>query len=118
MKPPSTSAKASEFPSVQAKAPILNGRPFSTSAAPVDLYHPVFAKFKRRFKDKTLKVRLDIQAKVYSLCIASADLYKQHKLIRGELQGRQIESKLYKDYLNRFWAVLTVLYQAHFNLMG
>jgi hypothetical protein len=102
-KPPSEGARPSNYPAVQAKGPILNGRPFTTRAAPVYLYHPVFANFKHRFNDKTLEVPTSVQQQVYPLCVSSADVYDTTMSLTGK---RVAGETIRKSNTRRYYQLL------------
>lgn len=75
-KPPSEGATHSAYPTTQADNPILNGRPFTTRATPVHLYHSVFTTFTNIYNDKAMKIPVDIQKHIYNLCHVSSQLYE------------------------------------------
>ncbi|KZP17845.1 hypothetical protein FIBSPDRAFT_746358 [Athelia psychrophila] len=55
---------------------ILNGRPLQNHGLPIELYHPVFDKFRTDANETTLKISPEDYKDVVSLCVQAAELYK------------------------------------------
>ena len=102
-KSPSAGATPSAFPTTQADDPILNGRPFSTRATPVHLYHDVFTTFTTIYNDKKREIPPDIQNEIYNLCWTSSELYEtsgKPKRVKGETRRVTAIRPIYCRILN------------------
>jgi hypothetical protein len=72
---------------LEAENPILNGRPFTTRATPVHLYHDAFTTFTSIYNDTSREIPSNIQKHIYDLCQASSQLYEtrgMEKRVTGE----------------------------------
>jgi hypothetical protein len=100
--PPSIGATPSAFPTTQADDPILNGRPFTTRATPVHLYHNVFNTFTNIYH-KTEKIPADVQKDIFELCETSSRLYQtigRTRQGRGETKRVTAIRPIYQKILN------------------
>ncbi|KZP10890.1 hypothetical protein FIBSPDRAFT_838122 [Athelia psychrophila] len=76
--PPSSSAEVGNFLAIQEheEKHILNGRPLKNHGFPIELFHPVFDKFRTDANKITLEISPEDYKDVASLCASAADIYK------------------------------------------
>lgn len=103
--PSSVVSSASQFLKIQnePKQRILNGRPLQNHGLPVELYHPVFDKFRTDANDMTLEITSDDYNDVTNLYAKAAEIYEIEadrdigtKVLLQKLLGAKFETRFVK----------------------
>ena len=93
--PSSSSVVARKFPAMQADSEmrILNGRPLQNHGLPIELYHPIFDKFRTDANEMTLEISPEDYKDVARLCVKAAEIYED-KDTRSDEMHPELEKLL------------------------